>query len=167
MSLALANLRKEANKIKMLSAEILALRPKKVYDDGRTKQSFKDETDIEKIMARADKTGTISHMAKYEGVYADFSDFDFHQQNNMLARGREIFADLPAEIRKEFSQSPAEFFEFVNDPKNIEDLKTKLPALAEPGRQHTQVSAPDADTEAVLAASETAVTAETEPTESE
>ncbi len=163
MSLLLAKLRKESKKVTMSPDEIRALMPAKVYDDGRTKQSFKDETDIEKIMARADVTGTISHLAKFEGVYADFSDFDFHKQNTMLARGAEIFAELPAEIRKEFRQDPAEFFEYVNDPKNVDELRKKLPALARPGRQNIQVSSPDADTEAALEASQTAVTAETAP----
>ncbi len=163
MSLFLAELRKKETKSKMSRAEILALRPEKVYDDGRTKQSFKDDTDIEKIMARADKTGTISHLAKYEGVYADFSDFDFHKQNNMLTRGNSIFAELPAEIRKEFRQSPAAFFEYVNVPGNIE----KLTALAAPGRQITQVTAPDADTQAALDAAQKPVTGETETKVSE
>jgi len=122
------------------------------YEDGRTKQSFKDSTDIKKIMARFDKTGTISHLSKFEGVYADFSDFDFHEQNTMLARGNEIFAALPAEIRREFSQSPAKFFEYVNDPANAKDLRGKLPGLAEPGNQLPQKATPDADTEAAAAA---------------
>lgn len=161
MSMLLAKLRKEVRTVNLSREKILALKPPKVYEDGRTKQSFKNETDIEKIMARAEVTGTISHLAKYEGVYADFSDFDFHNQNNMLARGREIFAELPAELRKEFNQSPADFFEFVNDPANIEDLRKKLPALAQPGRQNIKVSAPDADAEkAALAAAQPAVTAE-------
>ncbi len=163
MSLVLAELRSKVKKLNMSREEILALRPKKVYDDGRTKQSFKDETDIQKIMARAEVTGTISHLAKYEGVYADFSDFDFHEQNNMLARGAEIFDALPAEVRSEFRQSPAAFFKYVNDPKNIDELRKKLPALAAPGRQNIQVSAPDADTEAAVEAAETPVTGETDP----
>jgi len=122
------------------------------YTDGRTKQSFKDSTDIQKIIARFDKTGTISHLAKFEGVYADFSDFDFHLQNNMLARGNEIFAELPAEIRREFGQSPAKFFEYVNDPANAADLRKKLPALAAPGQQLPRTALPDADAEAAAAA---------------
>jgi len=118
------------------------------YKDGRTKQSFKDSTDIQKIMARFDKSGTISHLNKFEGVYADFSDFDFHEQTTMLARGNEIFAQLPAEIRREFSQSPAKFFEYVNIPGNIE----KLPGLAAPGQQLPRTALPDADAEAASAA---------------
>jgi len=124
----------------------------KKYTDGRTKQSFKDSTDIQKIMARFDKTGTISHLTKFEGVYADFSDFDFHKQSNMLAEGNEIFAALPAEIRREFQQSPAKFFQYVNDPANADQLRAKLPALAEPGQQLPRTAMPDANLEAAEAA---------------
>ncbi len=132
--------------------QLLALVPVMKYDDGRTKQSFKDDTDINKIMARFDKTGTISHLAKFEGVYADFSDYDFHEQTNMLTRGREIFDSLPAEIRREFNQDPQSFFDYVNDPANAADLRKKLPALAAPGQQIPRAAAPDADKEAAIAA---------------
>jgi len=130
---------------KLNRAQLLALVKSPVYDDGRTKQSFKDETDIEKIMARADRAGTISHLQKFEGVYADFSDFDFFEQTNLLTKGREIFDELPAELRSEFQQSPAKFFAYVNDPANKADLKTKLPGLAAPGKQIIKTSAPMAD----------------------
>ncbi len=107
-----------------------------VYDDGRTKQSFRDETDINKILQRAQKTGTISHLNKYEAKYGDFSNFDFLTTQLQLAEGKEIFADLPSEIRSEFNQSPSEFFAYVNDPANKDDLLKKLPGLAAPGRQN-------------------------------
>jgi len=128
------------------------------YLDGKTKQCFKDECDIKKIMSRADKAGTISHLEKYQGVYADFSDFDFHKQTRMLTRGREIFDALPAELRQEFAQSPAAFFEYVNDPANIDELRKKLPDLAKPGQQLIDTESPTADKEAALdAASEPVV----------
>ncbi len=115
------------------------------YKDGRTKQSFRDETDIQKIMARADRVGTISHLKKFEGVYADYSDFDFHEQTQKLTRGREIFDELPAELRQEFGQSPAKFFAYVNDPANSNELQKKLPGLAAPGRQLPTTSPATAD----------------------
>ncbi len=127
------------------------IQPKK-YTDGRTKQCFKDECNIQKIMARAEKAGTISHLQKYEGVYADYSDFDFFEQTQKLTQGREIFDALPAELRREFGQSPAAFFNYVNDPENAEDLREKLPGLAAPGTQLPDVSPPDADTQAARAA---------------
>ncbi len=117
------------------------------YKDGRTKQAFKDDADIVKIMARADKAGTISHLQKFEGVYADYSDYDFEEQTRRLAQGQTIFDQLPAEMRREFNQSPQEFFAYVNDPKNVEDLRTRLPGLAAPGTQRVAVVAADADTE--------------------
>ncbi len=124
----------------------------KKYTDGRTKQAFKDECDIQKIMARADKAGTISHLQKFKGVYADFSDVDFFEMTQKLTKGREIFDELPAELRQEFGQSPAKFFAYVNDPANKQDLRSKLPGLAAPGRQLEQISPPTADEEAALAA---------------
>ena len=110
------------------------------YSDGRTKQAFKDETDINRILSRAQKTGTISHINKYQGMYADFSDFDFLESELKLAKGREVFDALPSEIRTEFGQSPAAFFKYVNDPANANDLLKKLPQLAAPGRQMIDVS---------------------------
>jgi len=139
--------------------QMLALVPDVVYDDGRTKQCFKDDCDIDKIMTRFSQTGTISHLTKWEGVYADFSDFDFQEQTQMLTRGREIFDDLPAELRQEFGQSPARFFAYVNDPANVPDLAKKLKALARPGQQLPQTSPADADTEAALAAQNAATVA--------
>jgi len=110
------------------------------YTDGRTKQSFKDETDINKLLQRAQKTGTISHLSKYEGVYGDFANFDFFEAQIQLAKGREVFDALPSEIRDEFRQSPADFFEYVNDPANKDRLGTLLPDLAAPGKQNISVT---------------------------
>lgn len=113
---------------------------KKVYNDGRTKQAFKDETDINRIMQRAQATGTLSHLAKYQPQYGDFGNFDFFEAQLNLTRGREIFDALPAEIRREFNQSPGDFFKFVNDPANADNLHKVLPGLAKPGRQNLDVS---------------------------
>ncbi len=160
MSLKLAALVAE-NPKKRSRAQILALAKPPVYDDGRTKQCHKDECDINKIMARFDRTGTISHVVKYEGVYADFSDFDYHAQLNKLTRGREMFDALPAEMRREFNQDPAAFFKYVNDPANKDDLLLKLPGLAAPGTQLPRVVSPNADNEAAVAAASEPVASET------
>ncbi len=110
-------------------------RKQPVYGKSRTKQSFKNQTDINKILKRAQKTGTISHLAKYEGVYGDFAEFDFTEAQNRLARASTIFEELPSEIKNEFDQHPGKFLAYVNDPANVDRLKTLLPGLAEPGRQ--------------------------------
>ncbi len=137
----------------------------KKYNDGRTKQCFKNECDIKKIMARADKAGTISHLEKYQGVYADYSDVDFQEITQKLTRGREIFDELPGELRAEFGQSPAAFFKYVNDPANAGDLRKKLPGLAEPGRQIINPTVPPtADEEAAAAAASEPLASKPRPT---
>lgn len=119
----------------------LTCRVVKVYDDGRTKQAFKDSTDINKLVARGAIQEAKSHLEKFQPVYGDFSDFDFQIAHEMIARGKSIFAELPSEVRREFNQSPREFFAFVNDPANVNKLGDVLPELAAPGRQRIVLNA--------------------------
>lgn len=115
-------------------------RAPRVFNDGRTKQSFKDSTDINKILARASKQGTLSHLEQFGGEYADFSDMpDLLEAHNRLARAQEVFDRLPGEIRREFHQDPAAFYSYVSDPANSDRLRELLPALAKPGTQMPQV----------------------------
>ena len=119
------------------------------YKDGRTKQAFKDETDINRILARAQKGDAITHLAKHGAVYGDFTDFpDLLDAHDRLMRGKAIFDELPSEVRREFSNNPSAFFEFVNAPENRDQLERLIPGLAKPGDQlpeprrtaHTQMS---------------------------
>ena len=124
------------------------------YTDGVTKQSFKDECDINKILFRAQKAGTLSHLQTYEGTYADFADFDFLEAQLNLTRGREVFDSLPSELRSEFHQSPQDFFDYVNDPANVDSLREKLPALSMPGRQNIDGSGKTAPDDVPVAVSD-------------
>ena len=110
------------------------------YSDGRTKQAFKDETDINRIMHRAQAAGSLSHVQKYAPVYGNFADLDLLEMQTQIDAAHKVFGDLPSEIRNEFRNSPAAFFQYVNDPDNQEDLLKKLPSLAAPGRQNIDVS---------------------------
>ncbi len=164
MSLNIRRLAQASKKPLISREQMLALVPEKEYNDGRTKQCHRDECDIVKIMNRFEVSGTISHLSKFEGVYADFSDFNFHEHTTKLAQGQEVFDALTAEVRREFGQSPQAFFDYVNDPKNRDDLWKKLPALAKPGDQLPRKASPDADLEAAkAAASKTAPPAHSEP----
>jgi hypothetical protein len=104
------------------------------YDDGRTKQSFKDSTDINKLIYKHAKAGTLSHLEKYQGQYGDFSGFDFFEAQTRLAKAKSIFDELPAETRREFGNNPANFFELVAGMSPA-DVKKALPELAKKGRQ--------------------------------
>jgi hypothetical protein len=106
------------------------------YTDGRTKQAFKDQTDINKILAKAATGQTITHLAKHEAAYGDFSDYeDLLTAHGRLQRGQRIFDELPGEVKREFHQDPGRFFAYVNDPENVGRLHELVPGLAKPGTQ--------------------------------
>ena len=142
--------------------EFFARIPSVKFGKSMTKQTFKDSTDINKILQRAQKTGTISHLAKHGAAYGDYSDApDLLTAMNRITKGREIFEDLPSEIRSEFSNDMFQFFEFVNDPQNSDKLATVLPGLAEPGRQFPNVQAVASSGQAAAAAASEPVASET------
>ncbi|AJK28329.1 putative minor capsid protein [Eel River basin pequenovirus] len=107
----------------------------KIYNDGRTKQAFKDSTDINKILKKAQTTGSLAHLQKYpEAVYGDFDgEFDLLTAQQRISRANEIFADLPSEVRREFDNNALRFVQYAGDPANNDKLRELLPALAKPG----------------------------------
>lgn len=99
--------------------------------DGLTKQSFRDECDINGIMSRYVATGMLEHVNERAGVFEDFSGFDFAQSMNVVAKANEMFAALPAQIRKRFQNDPVAFVEFVQDESN-RDEAVKLGIVNKP-----------------------------------
>ncbi len=118
------------------------------YGDGRTKQAFKDSTDINKLLAKAQRKGSVAHLEKYDAaVYGEFANYDLLEAHSMLARAQSIFDDLPSEVRREFSNDSLSFARFASDEANVGRLGELLPALAAPGKYFPDVSAttePDA-----------------------
>lgn len=105
------------------------------YKDGRTKQSFKKSCDINELLSKARRQGTLSHLQKHGAYYGDFADVDLLSLQTKINKGMEIFGALPAEVRREFANEPDRFFRYVNDPENRERLPELLPDLARPGKQ--------------------------------
>lgn len=105
------------------------------FGKSMTKQSFKDSTDINKMLKKAQVTGSMSHLMKYpEAVYGEFDgEFDLLTAQARLEKANQIFADLPSEVRSEFNQDPIAFVKFAGDPQNNSKLREILPAVAEPG----------------------------------
>lgn len=105
------------------------------FGPSRTKQEFRDDCNINAILARATREGTLSHLDQFQGEYGDFTGVDGLLDAHLKwERGVEIFRAAPGDIRKEFGNDPARFFRFVNDPKNKDRLKELLPQIAAPGR---------------------------------
>ena len=92
---------------------VTAYGPKKIINKGfknapsRTKQAFREECNINKIMAKYQKTGIIDHLNKYEGRY-DMADGEtFQEAMNLITDAQTMFNDLPSSIRNEFENNPA------------------------------------------------------------
>ncbi|WNK13045.1 MAG: internal scaffolding protein [Microvirus sp.] len=95
--------------------------------DGRTKQSFKDECDINRIMGRYLATGILpEHLTRALAQYVDCSAVDFQEAQLVVAGAKSLFAELPSAVRSRFHHSAAAFLEFAENPANG-------PALVEMG----------------------------------
>lgn len=92
-------------------------------DEGRTKQSFKDECDINNIMARFQKTGVLAFANKFEARYGDVTGVDFGEAMRVVADARSMFAEMPARLRDRFANDPARFLEFVQNPANKDEAR--------------------------------------------
>lgn len=102
--------------------------------EDRTQQSFKDECDINNIMARYLKTGQLPQSSG-EPVYLDTTAIDFQAAQDLVARTRGEFSRLSAEERDSYGNSPELWLE----------------AMAEKAEQEAQ-DALDAEEQAAAAA---------------
>ena len=91
--------------------------------DSMTKQSFKDECDINKIMEKFQRTGVINHYAAYAPTYGDASPVEYLDALLVISTANEMFADLPSSVRKRFNNNPEEFLEFAQNPDNLEECR--------------------------------------------
>lgn len=90
---------------------------------SRTKQSMKDECDVNNILKRYQKTGLLPVATGPGGDYIDVSAVGEYQESlNTVIRAQEAFAALPSGVRARFSNDPAQFLSFVGDPKNADEL---------------------------------------------
>lgn len=98
--------------------EAPARRPHAKYFDGvksMTHQSFKDECDVNNIMAKFEQTALLEHVNTHQGRYGDFTNTpqSFQEAMEQTIAARDMFMTLPAKVRKEFDNDPGQFVEFV------------------------------------------------------
>ena len=90
-----------------------------------TIQSAADETDINVMIARYQKTGSFHGSTNMPTVRPDFGDFidvpDYQNAMNILIQAQDQFAALPANIRDRFANSPEKYLEFLSDSSNKEE----------------------------------------------
>lgn len=88
----------------------------------RTKQSFRDACDMNKILAMAEQSGLVNHVNTTGGSYLDCSNVvDYQTAVNLVNDAEDAFNALPAAIRKRFENDPAEILAFLGDEKNLDE----------------------------------------------
>ncbi|AXH77584.1 MAG: internal scaffolding protein [Microviridae sp.] len=99
-------------------------------DSPVTKQCFKDESDINTIMARYQSTGEMPVLNVVAPQYLDASGFDFQAMQDQVVEARNLFGQLPSTLRNRFANDPAAFLEYVQDEANYPEMR-KLGLLKE------------------------------------
>lgn len=115
--------------------------------ENMTKQSFKDECDINLIMARYQDTGFLpDNLNPNQPQYIDATGFDFDLAMNLVAEATSSFNMLPVEVRNEFNHDPGAFLDFVADPNNGPRLREMglISDLPEWAKGATAPGVPDA-----------------------
>lgn len=102
---------------------------------SRTKQEFRDETDITLLVERYRKTGyfydplTGDRKQPRMPMFEDWSgDVDFQTAQDVVRRGNAAFAQIPAYIRRMFNDSPEAFLAVVSRPDEVEKFAASNPA---------------------------------------
>lgn len=106
----------------------------------RTKQSMAASCDINVLMGRYLRTGTVDHLAKHGGTYGFADSRTFHEAMNLIRKAEEMFEDLPSGVRKRFGNDPAAFLDFVGDSKNLDEMRSL--GLAKPAPKVPETESP-------------------------
>ena len=91
-------------------------------DEPGAKQSFKKECDINQIMAKYQKTGLINHFNERKPHYGFAPALEFKNALELISAADEQFSALPSSARKKFSNDPAEFLKFCENPDNRSEM---------------------------------------------
>lgn len=114
-------------------------------EQGRTKQQFREECNINNIMKRYEKTGVLKHVNLREPQYGLVPATDFAEAMRIVTDAQETFNSLPSELRKRVGHSPEEFLRFYANSENAAELESYGLHSVSPAEPEPAPSAP-ADT---------------------
>lgn len=108
------------------------------FDEGSslTKQSFREECDVNTVVARFVRTGVLApgSLNPKSPLFGDVSGVGgFREALEMVREAEEAFASLPSAVRDRFANDPGNLVEFLQTPGNLPEarelgLVPKLPS---------------------------------------
>jgi len=102
------------------------------------KQSFKNDCDINVILARYMKTGVLPD-TKARAEFMDVPQITYLEAMNIIQLGDKAFFELPSEQRDFFQNNPANFLAFTQEESNLEEMRKM--GLARPQTSEVKVTA--------------------------
>lgn len=92
--------------------------------ESKTKQSFRDKCDINKIIAKYQKTGMLRNLNNGQPFYGDVSMFkDYKQSLDKVNDATELFMKMSPTIRERFKNDPAEMIKFLENKNNLKEAQ--------------------------------------------
>ena len=90
-------------------------------DKSLTDQSSKNMCDINLIMKQYQKTGLLPQFNSKVGQYLDVSEvLSFEEAHEIINLGKELFYELPSEVRKLMNHDPSQLEAFLADENNYD-----------------------------------------------
>lgn len=96
----------------------------KCEDPSLAQQQFKEESDINTIVARFGISGIMPENFGMPAS-ADFTNAitSYHEALNMVRMADEEFQSLPAYLRERFANDPQNLMDFVENPANLAEAR--------------------------------------------
>lgn len=86
---------------------------------SKTRKSQQAQTDINAIIRKYDKTGSLVHVTKSIPRFDDVSGMaDYKTALDTVLEAQSKFGELPSEVRSHFENDPHKLIEFLNNPEN-------------------------------------------------
>lgn len=86
---------------------------------SRTKSEFKEEADVNNIVAQCIKKAIALPSGDRQPMFEDFSEIGTYQDAvHSVAKANEEFSHLPSEIRAKFDNNVQSLIDFLDDPEN-------------------------------------------------
>lgn len=86
-----------------------------------TQQHFKDDCDINVLVARFTNGGSLPQRDPSEYSFGDFSSIDYQSALDTIIVANEQFGTLSADVRERFDNNPAKLLHFLEQDKNREE----------------------------------------------
>ncbi len=101
--------------------------------ESRTKQSFRDECDINVITAQYVRTGLLSHTNRREPMYGDFSQSrDLKASLEAVKEAEAEFRALDAQVRAAAWNDPVRFLSMLASEEGVAELEAAGLVLGSP-----------------------------------